>query len=98
MLNISESESHVFRGFNSMLRTREICKAEEKGNCLYTSVATTKPLKCFFAQSSPSISSVSTEQSRTCATSWPAESLVAQNEQENLLLRTIQKRRLFLQN
>ena len=51
----------------------EIWKAKEKGNCPYTSVATTKPWKWFFARSSPSISSVSTEQWRTCATNWLAK-------------------------
>ena len=47
--------------------------------------------KWFFAESYPSISSVSAEQWRTCATNWLAESLVVQNVQVNLLLRTIQK-------
>ena len=60
-------------------------------------MATTTQPKWFFAQSSPSISSVSTEQWRTCATSWLAESLVvprkcrelvAQNNSETMVMPT----------
>ena len=71
---------------------------KERGHCLFISVVTAKPLKWFFARSSLSISSVSTEQWRKCATSWLAESLIVQNVHGNLLLRTIQELRLFLQN
>ena len=75
MLNFSESGHPVFRG-SKCFGTRRFEKAQEKDICLYTSVATTKLLKWFFARSSPSISSVSTEKWRTCATSWLAEYLI----------------------
>ena len=68
-----------------VLRNEEISKAKEKGNCLYTSVATRTPRNWFFSQSSPSISSVSTEQKRTCVASCPAESLVGSERSGKLV-------------
>ena len=47
---------------DSVLLNEDLCEAKEKENCPYTSVATTTPLNWFFARSSPSISSVCTEQ------------------------------------
>ena len=73
-----------------VLRNEEIWQAKNE-NGLFMSVVTTKRPKWFFAQTFPSSSSVSTEQQRTCATNWPAESLAVQKVQGNLLLRTIRR-------
>ena len=67
-----------------VLWNEELCEANEKEHCLHISVVTTTQPNWFFAQSIPSISSVFTEQQRTCATNWPVESLVVQKIQRNL--------------
>ena len=92
MLNYSESGQTPY-SVDLVLWNEELCEAKKRCNCLFIS-----PLKWFFERSSPSISSVSTEQWRTCATAWLVESLVVQNEQGNLFLRIIRKLRLFPQN
>ena len=78
MLNFSESEHSVFRGSSAV--ERGDLKSKGKGKSSVHFCANDKPLKCFFARSSPSISSVSTEHWRTCATNWPAESPVVQKK------------------
>ena len=89
MLNFSESGHPVFRGSSAFEQGGLKSKAKRKLSI--TLLWTKTQQNWFFARSSPSISSVSTEKQRTCATSWPAESLVVQNVQVNMLLRTTQK-------
>ena len=89
MLNVSDSGHPVFRGSSTL--ERENLTSKGKGKLSVPSVVTTTQPNWFLAQSFPSISSVSAEQSRTCATNWPTESMVVQNVQGNLLLRTIQR-------
>ena len=60
MINFSESGHPVFRGSSAL--ERGALRRKGNGKCPYISVVTTTQPKWFFAQSFPSISSVSTEQ------------------------------------
>ena len=71
MINFSESGHLVFRGSSAF--ERRYVKSKGKGKNPYISMAATKPSKWFFVQLFPSISSVSTEQSRTCVKNWPGK-------------------------
>ena len=70
MINFSESGHPVFF-VGPVLLKEEICWEKAKEKHLYISVVTTKQPKWFFAQSFPSISSLSTKHWRICVKSWP---------------------------
>ena len=97
MLNFSETGHPVFPDIQCFGTTRFEKQKERKFVCTLL-WRRQKTVEVVLRTIISSISSVSTEQWQTCATSWLAESLIVQNVQGNLLLRTIQKLRFFLKN
>ena len=89
-INFSESGHPVFHG-SSAFERGALKRKVKKQNCLYILVVTKIQPKWFFAQSFPSISSVSTEQKWICAPNWLGKSLDVQKVHGNLLLRTIRR-------
>ena len=78
MINFSESGHPYF--VDPVLWNEELCEAKEKETCLHDEDTAEVVLRTIISVSQ-----------RTCATNWPGESLVVQNVEGNLLLRTIRR-------